>query len=491
MNYRLLFRLLAYIFFALSGALGASVGVGALYQEWTEQPQAVRGFAISIGVALGCGILLRLLGRKADIRFFKKEAFALIGISWILASLLGSLPYILILPDIHWADAVFESTSGFTTTGASVFTGFETWPRSLLFWRCLTQWIGGLGVVVFFVAILGSLGASGKILFSNESTSSSSEIEAGRFQSGVLQILYYYIGITVVCILAFHFFELSWYDAVCHAFTTISTGGFSTNSLSIEGFQNPALEWCIIFFMILGATSFILMIRLLQGDFRQIRRNNELHTFFVILVIATLLVAILRVEATGRIEMPEQFRKAAFQVTSIMTTTGYSTVDFAAWQTPAKMILLSLMLIGGCTSSTAGGVKVVRILILFHVLRMSIERAFRPNVVRPIRVNGKILTQEYRENSIGFLNLMISILLISVLGISLIEHQETVATAFSIVYCTLFNIGPGLDQVGPHANFGFLQPITKYLLSLLMVMGRLELYAVLVLFAPSLWRKFS
>lgn len=491
MNYRLLFRLLSYVFFALAGAMTASIGVGALFDEWATQPQATRGFAISISIALLLGIFLRLLGRKATIRFFKKEALALIGISWILASLLGSLPYILILPDIHFSDAVFESTSGFTTTGASVFTGFEVWPRSLLFWRCLTQWIGGLGVVVFFVAILGSLGASGKVLFTNESTSSSSEIEAGRFQSGVLQILYYYVAISILCVLTFHFFGLSWYDAVCHAFTTISTGGFSTNSLSIEGFQNPALEWSIIFFMILGATSFIMMIRLLKGNWRQVRKNNEVHAFFVILVIATLLLSILRVEATGRIDMTDQFRTATFQAVSIMTTTGYSTDNFAAWQTPAKMILLSLMLIGGCTSSTAGGAKVVRILILFQVLRLNVEQSFRPNVIRPSRINGKTLTRDNRESAIGFLQLIITILLVSVLGISLIEHQETVATAFSIVYCTLFNIGPGLDQVGPHANFGFLQPATKYILSLLMVTGRLELYAVLALFAPSLWRKFS
>jgi trk system potassium uptake protein TrkH len=491
MNYPLLFRLLSYILWAVAGAMAASLGVGLFYNEWAEQRFAIQGFGMSVLIALVFGLVLRLLGRGAEIRFFKKEALALIGISWLLASALGSLPYILILPDIHLADAIFESTSGFTTTGASVFTGFEEWPRSLLFWRALTQWIGGLGVVVFFVAILGSLGATGKILFTNESSGTSTDIEAGRFQNGVLQILYFYLAISLLCCLTMHYFGLSWYDAVCHTFTTISTGGFSTNSLSIEGFANPSLEWCMIFFMIVGGTSFIVLIGLVRGDIAQLRRNDEFKAYFFLLVLATLVLTMLRIEASGTLDIGNQFRTAAFQAVSIMTTSGFSSDNFDLWQTPAKMILLALMLVGGCTSSTAGGAKVLRILILSKVLLLNIEKSFRPNVVRPVKVNGRTLRQANRENAAGFLSLMISILLFSVLGISLIEHQESVATAFSIVYCTLFNIGPGLDQVGPHANFGFLKPVTKYILSLLMIMGRLELYAILVLFFPSLWRKFS
>lgn len=491
MNYPLLFRLIAFIVLAVAAAMSASLGVAFLYDEWLHWPAAIEGFVVSILVALVLGVLLRFLGRKADMRFFKKEALALIGISWILASILGSLPYYLILPDSHFSDAIFESTSGFTTTGASVFTGFESWPRSLLFWRCLTQWIGGLGVVVFFVAILGSLGASGKILFTNESSGTSTDIDAGRFQSGVLQILYFYLAISALCCLAMRFFGLSWYDAVCHTFTTISTGGFSTNSLSIQGFQNPALEWCMIVFMILGGTSFILLLRLVRGDIRAFRRNDEFKVYFMVLFVATLVLTLLRVEDRGELALYENLRAAAFQAVSIMTTSGFSSENFDLWQTPAKMILLALMLIGGCTSSTAGGAKVLRIVILFKVLLQNVEKSYRPNVVRPVKVNGRTLQEANRDNAIGFLTLMISILLISVVGISLIEHQESVATAFSIVYCTLFNIGPGLDQVGPASNFGFLKPVTKFFLSLLMIMGRLELYAILVLFSPSLWRKFS
>ncbi len=490
MNYPLLFRLIAFILLAVAAAMTVSLGVAFLYDEWTRWP-AAGGFVVSILLALVLGLLLRFLGRKANRRFFKKEALALIGISWILASILGALPYYLILPNCQFSDAVFESTSGFTTTGASVFTGFESWPRSLLFWRCLTQWIGGLGVVVFFVAVLGSLGASGKILFSNESSGTSTDIDAGRFQNGVLQILYFYLAISALCCLAMHFFGLSWYDAVCHTFTTISTGGFSTNSQSIEGFRNPALEWCMIVFMILGGTSFILLLRLVRGDLRAFRRNDEFKVYFMILFVATLVLTLLRIEDTGVFAPFEHLRAAAFQAVSIMTTSGFSSENFDSWQTPAKMILLALMLTGGCTSSTAGGAKVLRIVILFKVLAQNIEKSYRPNVVRPVKVNGRTLQEANRENAIGFLTLIISILLVSVVGISLIEHQESVATAFSIVYCTLFNIGPGLDQVGPTSNFGFLKPVTKSFLSLLMIMGRLELYAVLVLFSPSLWRKFS
>lgn len=491
MNYSLLFRLLSYLFLVLTGTFLLSLGIGILHGEGEINQTPIRGFLFSSSIAILLTLVFYFLGREARIRFFRKEALALIGSAWLLASLTGSLPYLLIHPEATFADALFESASGFTTTGASVFTGFETWPRSLLFFRCITQWIGGLGVVVFFVAVLGSLGAGGKMLFTNESSGTSTEIDTGHFQSGVLQILYFYLSLSLLCCLTLRFFGMSWYDAVCHTFTTISTGGFSTNSLSIEGFHNPAIEWSMIFYMLLGATSFIFIIRILRGNFTQFHRNNEVQAYFVILVLATAIITILRIEATETFAFGENLRTAAFQVVSIMTTSGFNSDNFNAWQTPSKMILLGLMLVGGCTSSTAGGVKVARVVILYYVIRQNIELAYRPHVIRPIKINGKTLSLQARDSVINFILLAGAILVISTIGISLLEHSETVETAFSIVYSTLFNIGPGLGQVGPDSNYGFLKEPTKVLLSLLMIMGRLEFYAILVLFSPSLWRKFT
>lgn len=491
MNYALLFRLLTYVTTAVAAAFLAALAVGFYFKEHQTAPDAMVGLAISVGAVLLLTLAFHLLGRRATIRLFRKEAFALIGLSWLLASLLGALPFLLIHPEASWGDAIFESASGFTTTGASVFTGFEEWPRSLLFYRCLTQWIGGLGVLVFFVAVLGSLGVGGKILFTNEFTGSSTDIDTGHFQRGVLQILYYFVALSALCCLALRFSGLGWYDAICHTFTTVATGGFSTQSLSIESFQNPAVEWTMILFMILGATGFLVQIRLWKGHFSQFRRYDEFKVFMVIIVAATITITILRLESTGEFEFEGHLRAAAFQVVSIATTSGFTTENFDAWQTPAKMILLGLMIIGGCAGSTAGGIKISRLIILYRFLWQNLEKSFRPNVVRTIKMNGKVLKADVRDSALGYLLLLGAILFISIIGIALLEQTESVTTGISIVVSTLFNIGPGLDQVGPYGNYGFLKDTTKLLLSLLMIIGRLEVYAILVLMVPGLWKKFS
>lgn len=491
MNYPLLFKLLSFTLWIIVVAMGVSAGVGMGFDEWNTEPRALAGFARAMAATGGVALLFSLLGRRAQMRLFRKEALALIGLGWLLCSGFGALPYLFILPACTPADALFESASGLTTTGASVFTGFEQWPRSLLFWRCLTQWIGGLGVVVFFVAILGSLGASGKILFSNESSGTSTDIEAGRFQSGVMQIMYVYLGLSACCMLSLHLLGMSWYDAVCHMFTTVSTGGYSTSSASIEGFNNPAIEWALILFMFLGGTSFLLMIRVLRRDMATVRRNSELPVYFLVILTATLLVLIELIDQSGELRVMEQLRQAMFQVVSIMTTTGYTSTDFDQWNVAAKIILLVLMLCGGCTGSTAGGVKILRVVVISQLAWRNVERAFRANVVRPLKVNGHTLNRDSQDQVVSFILMTVLVFVGGVIMISFLENQTTLASSISAVGATLFNVGPGFEQIGPTRNFGFLHENTKVFLSLLMVMGRLELYAVLVLFSPSLWKRFS
>lgn len=471
--------------------MGVSAAVGLLYDEWNQARHAPVGFLWAIlATSLTAGVF-SLLGRQAKMRLFKKEALALIGLGWILCSIFGALPFLFVLEDCRFSDALFESTSGLTTTGASVFTGFENWPRSILFWRCLTQWIGGLGVVVFFVAILGSLGASGKMLFSNESSGTATDIESGRFQSGVVQIMYFYLGLSVTCAVTLRILGMSWYDAVCHTFTTLSTGGYSTLSASIEGFQNPNIEWAIVVFMFLGGTSFLLMLRVIRGDFGYLRRNSEFPVYFLILIGATLLVLVELVYQSGQFNPVEQVRLAAFQVVSIMTTTGFSTADFDQWNVAAKIILLVLMVCGGCTGSTAGGVKILRVVIISRIAVRNVERSFRTNVIRPLKINGHNLNREAQDHVVNFVLLTVLIFIGSLLIISFLENQTTLASSVSLVGATLFNIGPGFEQIGPTRNFGFLHDYTKIFCSMLMIMGRLELYAILVLFSPSLWKRFS
>lgn len=491
MNYAIIAKLLSVIMSTVALAFLASFSVGELFYGQVDE-MAREEWLISIAVAMVFAIVLAFLGRDAKPKMFRKEALATIGLGWLLASLVGALPYYLILPETTYADGVFESASGFTTTGASVYGDLRVFPRSLLFWRCLSQWIGGLGVVVFFVAILSFLGAGAKILYSNESSAASTDIESGRIQQGVLQILYLYLGLSAACVLMLKALGMNWYDAVCHMFTTLSTGGFGVYNSSLGAFQSPAIQWTVIVFMALGGTSFFVLMRVMNGRVRGLRSNTELFAYYAILIGASLLLtAMLLTETQWTGDWEAALRAAAFQVTSIMTTTGFSTVDYQQWPPVGHMVLLFLMVIGGCSGSTAGGAKVVRICVAFKVCRLQIEKAYRTRVVRPLHINGKVLDKDDQDSVITYLLLLGLVLVAGILTVALLEHDLGFTAQVTSVFACLFNIGPGLAEVGPTQNYGFFREPTKLVLSLLMILGRLELYAVLVLFSPALWKRFS
>lgn len=491
MNYKIISRLLSYIMGAMAVAFVLCITVAFIYSEEVTEPGAIRAFSLSAGIAAAFAGLLFFLSRGADTKFFRKEALCVIGTGWILASLMGALPFGMLLPEHSVADAVFESTSGITTTGASVLSNLENLPRSLIFWRSLTQWIGGLGVVVFFVAILSFLGAGGKILFTHESSGRSADIEQGRVRKGVLQIFYIYMGMSLGCVLVLHFCGMSWYDAICHMFTTVSTGGYSTRSASIAAFESPLIEWWIIFFMVIGGTNFFFILVILRRNWAQARRITEVFAYFGMLIAMTFLFFVY-LEAEGVTNgLHHSLRAAAFQVVSIATTTGFVTENFDAWPLFAKMGLLSLMVVGGCSASTAGGMKVIRIVIGFRVAVQSIERSFRTHVVRPVLINGKPIDDQTEESILVYIVLVGLILLASFPLLGLFESGHSLEGAASAVIATFFNIGPGFAEFGPAENFVHLAPVSKFYLSLLMIMGRLELFAILVLLAPSLWRKFA
>jgi trk system potassium uptake protein len=491
MNYKLIFRLLSFIMGALVLAFLVCLAVAYLYREDVTEPGAIFAFSLSAGIAGLLGGVFFWAGRGGETRFFRKEALCFIGVGWIVASLVGAIPYALLLPDYTTADAIFESVSGFTTTGASVLSNLEDLPRSLIFWRSLTQWIGGLGVVVFFVAILSFLGAGGKILFTHESSGRSADIEQGRVRKGVLQLFLLYMTMSAACLVALYLCGMSWYDATCHMFTTVATGGYSTRSASIAAFESPLIEWVIIFFMVLGATNFFFLLLLLRRHWGQARRFTEVYVYFGILLTATFLFFLfLEVDGFGR-DLHHSLRAAAFQVVSIATTTGFGSEDFDQWPLFTKMTLLALMVIGGCSASTAGGAKVVRLVVGLRVAVQSVELAFRTHVVRPVMINGKPIDDQTRDSIVAYIMLLTLITLLSLPVFGLFESGHTLEGAVSAVISTLFNIGPGFAEFGPTENFASLTSPTKLYLSLLMVMGRLELFAILVLLAPSLWKKFA
>ncbi len=491
MNYALVARLLSMILSSIGVAMLLSVGVGYLYIENTPDKKALLPFLISVVIVSILAAVLYLLGRRGGSRMFHKEALCVIGIGWILASLVGALPYFLILPDCSLIDAFFESTSGFTTTGSSVFTNLEEFPRSLLFWRCMSQWIGGLGVVVFFVAILSSVGAGAKILFSKESSGQSTEVSDSRIQSAVLIIIALYLGLSLICTLTLRILGMSWYEAVCHMFTTLSTAGFSTRSGSIGAFNSPSIDWAIICFMIIGATSFLVIIRILRRHWGEVRANTETYAYYGILLLAILLTALILFQETPGADLRDTFRAATFQAVSLVTTSGFTTANYDDWSPLIHVLLITFMIIGGSSGSTAGGVKVVRILVGVRVCLLNIEKAFRSRVVRSVKINGRTLTPAMEENVMSYLVLVGILCFISIPVIAFLEPQMSLKGSLSTGLAHLFNIGPGFAEVGPTHNYAFLNDYTKAFLALLMIMGRLEFYAILVLFAPSFWKRLA
>lgn len=491
MNYTLLLRLLSYIIFVVGFAFVTSASVGLFYWDDPIEQQSVQGLLLSFAISSILALILFLLSRKADFKLFRKEALALIGLSWIVTSILGAIPYYLILKDCGFADALFESASGLTTTGASVFTNYEEFPRSLLFWRCFSQWIGGLGVVVLFVAILSSLGAGAKLLYTNEASGHSMDIEESRVQSGVFRIMGLYGILTVACAVLLYFAGMNPFEAICHAFTALSTGGFSTHSASVEGFNSAAIEWILIVFMALGGTSFFLLLQVFRKGIKECKNNIEFKVYYAIIIVTSILLFLFLERQYEWKNYGENFRAATFQVVSIMTTTGYSSTNFNLWLPAAKVLLLILMCIGGSSGSTAGGLKVIRITIGMRIILRSIEQSFRSHIVRPIRINGRSINDAARVNTLVFLLTFALIAMASFFILSIFEKNLDLLSGASAIAASLFNIGPGFNLVGPTQNFSFFSDYSKIFLSLLMIVGRLEAYAILVLFSPSLWKRFT
>lgn len=492
MNYLLVCKLQAVILAALTVAFGGSAVLAATYDNPMLHQNALLGFIVSALFTGSCAVVLYIFGRQSSNLMFRREALTVVGTGWISASVFGALPYYLILPDISLTSAIFESASGFTTTGASVLSNLEDLPSSLLFWRSISQWIGGLGVVVFFVAVLSFLGAGAKVLFSRESSAQAAELDTARVQSGVLRLMFLYFGLTVACCSALILVGgLDWFEAINHTFTTLSTGGFSTRSGSVADFQSPTIEWIIIIFMAIGGTSFIPMLRFLRGDWSAIGRSSEIKAYYTVILIATGIIAFLLWLDHDFTDNPhEVVRASAFQVLSILTTTGFATADFDLWLPATHIIFLVLMLIGGCSGSTAGGAKVIRVLIGTKISMQQIEKAYRAHVVRPLRINREIVSHDSQETVLVFFVMLGLIAVLGLIGVALFEPQLSVAGAVSAVAACLFNIGPGLAEVGPTHNFAFLGQSTQIILSLLMILGRVELFAVLVLFVPAFWKRY-
>lgn len=414
-----------------------------------------------------------------------REGFAVVTFGWIALSLFGALPFVLSGAIPSFTDAFFETMSGFTTTGASILTDIEALPHGILFWRSLTHWIGGMGIIVLSLAILPFLGVGGMQLFSAESPGPVVDKLTPRITetAKILWGVYVLLSVAEAALLMLGGMDL--FESLCHTFGTMATGGFSTRNASV-GAYSPYIQYVIIVFMILAGTSFALHYRCLRGDWRAFLRSHEFLFYLSIIGVASVAIGAYTVRHYwGDPELA--FRATLFQVVSILTTTGFGSEDYEQWSWTCQFILFTLMFVGGCAGSTGGGMKVYRVHLLLKAVLVEITRLIHPRAVVPVRLGGSPVPREVVANVLGFFVLFILVFVVGVLVMA--EMGLDMPTSFGAVAASLGNIGPGLGGVGPTDNYSAIPAAGKWFLSLLMLMGRLEIYTVIVLFAPGTWRR--
>nr|QNO44039.1 hypothetical protein JNENIGJC_00001 [Methanosarcinales archaeon ANME-2c ERB4]QNO44190.1 hypothetical protein OPLMKJNA_00001 [Methanosarcinales archaeon ANME-2c ERB4] len=437
-------------------------------------------FLISAVITFVVGIVSGLKTHEFD-DLPIKESFAIVAIGWFLVAMFGSLPYI--LSGISIMDALFESMSGFTTTGSTILPVIEDYSKSLLFWRSFTQWLGGMGIIVLFLAILPKLAVAGRDLFRAEVPDPIGDKLSPRLSQTAKILWSVYVGLSAVEVFALWLSGMTVYDALCTSFSTMSTGGFSPHSESIAFFHSSLIECIVIFFMFVAGANFALHYWVLRGGADRLFRDSEFRLYTCIIVCATLLIALVLWGTYGF----DSIRLGLFQVVSIVTTTGFATADFDTWPNTGRMILFLLLFVGGCAGSTGGGVKVVRLLLLIKYGYRELFRSLHPKAILPIRLGRQLVPQGVTEAILSFFILYIFIFTIASLILSIIGMD--VVSATSAAATTLGNVGPGFNTVGPAANFSGVHPIGKLVSVLCMWIGRLEIFTVLVLLIPDFWRK--
>lgn len=496
MNLRLVCRMNGIILLLLSASM-VLCGAFAFYDVMKECSDSARALFRSAGITGLTGFILVACGGLARMpkRIARREAVVVVGTAWLLSSLFGGLPYLLCPPYLDLAGAFFESASGFTTTGSSVMADIEAWPRGILLWRSITQWLGGIGILVLFVAVLSALGVGSKSLFQNESSFRGGESGMARIQDNAILLIKIYLGLSAFCILGLRFLGLTWYAAINHAMAAVSTGGFSPHNKSIGHYSSWGNGWqielWIVLFMFLCSLNFLIFVVVLRKNWQRLAREDDARWFGAICLACILAISAGRTLA-GEAEFLTALREAVFIVITIVSTTGFGTVDYETWPSWSKMILALLMLMGGCAGSTAGGFKVGRLIVFVKSAYHEIIRAFRPNLIFRLKVNGNSINEEARGRITFFLLLYLMIVVFSTFVVGALEAGTGISmeTCGGAVLATISNIGPGFGSVGPTENFGHLRDSTQAFLGWLMILGRLELFAILVLLFPSAWKKY-
>ena len=478
MNYRMLLYLLGTITMIEAALMLLPSAVALLYGE------SAIPFLITIAIMLAVALPI-VIFKPQNTRIYAKEGFVTAAASWVLLSLFGALPFVFSGAIPNYIDALFETVSGFTTTGASILTEVESLPRGILFWRSFTHWVGGMGVLVFMLAILPADNGRAMHLLRAEVPGPTKDKIVPKMRQTALILYGIYMFLTLSLFVALLLTRMPVYDSLVNAFATAGTGGFSVKNASIGAYHNPAAEWIIGIFMMIFGINFNLYYLLLIKRFKDVLKNEELRAFFFICIGCTALIALNIFHAYA--SAGEAIRTAFFQTTTIISTTGFATADFNLWPSFSKAILLFLMIIGSCAGSTAGGLKISRVLIAIKNMFRSVKKTVRPRSVNVVRMDGETLPDNILHATANYMSIYFALVifvtvLLSIDGFSL----ETNLTA---TLACINNIGPGLDAVGPVSNYAAFSPLSKIILSLSMLIGRLEIMPILILFSPITWRK--
>ena len=480
MNYRVILSILGNVVKYMSALLLIPLLISMYYGDGDAM-----SFLLTIIIGAPIGYMLsRIKSEKKAI--YAKEGFLIVGFAWIIISAIGALPFVFSGAIPNFVDAFFETVSGFTTTGATLLTTIEGLPKGILFWRSFTHWIGGMGFLIFMLALIPSMGNNSIHLLKAESPGPSPGKIVPKIKETAKILYLIYFALTVIEGIFLMLAGMNLYDAVIHAMGTAGTGGFSNMNASVAAFNSPAIEWIITIFMLIFGINFALYFQVIKGNFKGFFKNEELR-YYLLIILAAFIFITINILNLNNGDLKLSIRQSAFQVSSIVTSTGFATVDFNFWPTFSKIIIIMLMFVGAMAGSTGGGIKTVRVVIMLKAIKREINKIVHPKRVNSVRIDGKTVDEDIIHGVFLFIGSYIIISLIAIFIISF-DNFDVLTTVTSVI-TTMSNIGPGLEMVGPAGNFSAFSPLSKIILSFCMLAGRLEIYPMLIMFSPSIWRK--
>ncbi len=443
-------------------------------------------FLVLCGTGFSLYFVLKTQQKDNDKKLSIRDGFFIVTFAWIVTIISGTLPYLISGAIPNFTDAFFESASGFTTTGSSILTDIEKLPKSILLWRSLTHWIGGVGIVVIALSVMPILGVAGMQLFKAETPGPTTDKLSPRIKETARIIGFVYLIITAFILVLYLFVGMSFYDAVCHAFGTIATGGFSPKNASIGYYNSPLVEYAVIFCMFISAVNFSLHYSALKGSFKAYLKSEELKWFVFIILFSSLLISIF-LFFDGNKTIENAFRSSLFYVVSLISTTGFGTEDYEKWNYGAQLLLITLMYLGGMAGSTSGGIKQIRFIIVIKLIYSEIKKHIHPQAVIPVKINGQPVERKIAVNILIFTLFYAFISAAAVIILCL--NSVDIPTSIGAVAATMNGVGPGIGLVGPVENYSVLPDFAKWILCGCMLLGRLEIFTILVLFTPTFWKK--